>query len=152
MILKTPVLLRQSLRSAQRNQKTWSASLIEVSGVGSAEQDCYFERVKRPFSRATRERPLDRSEFITQARDRPPMTMRDFPKERPNRQPQVGIIDQVVFGASPVSPRSQSQPFSLFRVQNPQPLLDRHTLDLRRWARELFRGGNALQVLPQIGG
>ncbi len=78
--------------------------------------------------------------------------MRDFPEKMTDRLSQIRIFYQVVFGASSVSPRSERQPLRLLGMQAPQPLLDSHPLNLRRRARELFRGGDALQVLPQIGG
>jgi len=80
------------------------------------------------------------------------MAIRYLSKQRPDRQPQIRIIDQVVLGVFSITPGGKRQPFGLLGMQNPQPLLDRHALNLRRRARELFRGRDALQVLPQIGG
>jgi hypothetical protein len=78
--------------------------------------------------------------------------MCNLTKKRSNRKAQVRIIDQVVFGTSSVPPRGKSQSFGTLGVQEPQTLLDCHAFHLRRRARELFRGRDALQVLPQIGG
>ena len=86
-------------------------------------------------------------------RHRQPVTVRDFSQTRPDLLSQVGIIDQVVDGPSVrIRVRGERQPLSLLSVQHAQPLLDRRPLDVRRGIRELFRGGDALQTLPQESG
>jgi hypothetical protein len=151
VILEVPVILRDSLRPAKSNQKARSAAGIQVSGIGRTEQNRNLEWIKRPISRAIRERAPDGAEFVAQTGDRPPVAVRNFPEERSNRLPQVGIFDQVVLGTSFMTPGSERQTLGLLGVQDPQALLDCHAFDLRRRARELFCGGDALQVFPQIG-